>query len=90
LSSDLKAYSPVHDVTMQKYNQERVAVDAFVAKVADYGRTHPDFEPILKKYGIPLPTNTVAPTTSPAAKPAAAPVANPAKPASSPAPAPKK
>jgi hypothetical protein len=65
-------------------------VDAFVAKVAEYGRTHPDFEPILKKYGIPLPTNTVAPMSFPAVKPAGTPVATPAKPAVSPAPAPKK
>jgi hypothetical protein len=37
-----------------------------VTQLAVYGQTHPDFQPILKKYGIPL-TNPVA-TNHPAAK----------------------
>ena len=90
LSSDIDSYRPVHNAAMQSYNQEKSAVDIFVAKLAEYGRAHPDFEPILKKYGIPLPTNAVAPSVSPGSQPAGSPAATPGKPPQSPAPAPKK
>jgi hypothetical protein len=45
----------------------------FVKKITDYGRTHPDFAPVLAKYGLrPTgPTNTAL--TAPGAPPAAAP-----------------
>src|SRR6476646_3951893 len=36
------------------------AMDSFINKLADYGRTHPDFAPIMTKYGI-------KPTGAPAA-----------------------
>jgi hypothetical protein len=45
----------------------------FVKKIGDYGRTHPDFTPILAKYGL-MPrgsTNTLPP--APSSPPAAAP-----------------
>jgi hypothetical protein len=41
-------------------------VEKLVTQLAVYGQTHPDFQPILKKYGIPL-TNPAA-TNHPAAK----------------------
>lgn len=43
----------------------------FVNKVTDYGRTHPEFVPVLAKYGLKptTPTNTPsAPATTPAPK----------------------
>jgi len=52
-----------------------MAMQAFVGQLAIYGQTHPDFQPILKKYGIVPPPVTNAP-----AKPAAAAPAAPAAP----------
>jgi hypothetical protein len=51
---------------MQMFNQRRPVVEKLVTQLAVYGQTHPDFQPILKKYGIPL-TNPAA-TNHPAAK----------------------
>jgi hypothetical protein len=52
------------------------AMDTFINKLADYGRTHPDFAPIMTKYGIKPPgsTGNAAPAAVPptAAPPAAA------------------
>ena len=44
----------------------------FLKKITDYGQTHPDFAPILTKYGVRATPMTGAPpatATSPAAKP---------------------
>lgn len=43
------------------------AMDSFIYKLADYGRTHPDFAPIMAKYGIkPAPTpGSVTATSAP-------------------------
>jgi hypothetical protein len=66
---------------LQGYEKEKqTVVEPLLAKISEYGRTHPAFAPIMQKYGIPPATN--APAT---AKPAA-PAPAPAKPA----PAPKK
>ena len=46
---------------MSAFNQSSFVVEKLVV----YGQAHPDFQPILKKHGIPL-TNSVA--ASPAAK----------------------
>jgi hypothetical protein len=43
----------------QVYNKNFPLVQSFVNGIAVYGATHPDFQPILKKYGIASP----APTT---------------------------
>ena len=45
--------------------QQKAGVDNFLARLAEFGRAHPDFVPILTKYGI-----TPASATTP--KPAAA------------------
>jgi hypothetical protein len=47
------------------------AMDEFVRKITEYGQTHPDFAPILAKYGIkPTPPAASAPlpVTLPPAK----------------------
>jgi hypothetical protein len=41
------------------------AIQKFVQELVAYGQLHPDFQPILKKYGIPLtqpPATNSAPT----------------------------
>jgi hypothetical protein len=46
------------------------AMDNFINKLAEYGRTHPDFAPIMTKYGIKpagAPGNVTGTTTPPAA-----------------------
>lgn len=47
---------------LQEFQQQKPKWDAFVSKVAEYGKAHPDFDPIMKKYKITLiGTNTPAP-----------------------------
>jgi hypothetical protein len=75
-------------MVVQAYNNDKPNVDAFVAKLADYGRTHPDFAPIMKKYQLQPPTNSVAPASAPKTAGTTSPA--PAKAAPAPAPAPKK
>ena len=79
---DLSVIKPPATSIIQAFEQEKPGVDSFIAKVAEYGRTHPDFAPIMQKYQIP--TNA-APAPA-AAKPAATVAPKPA----APAPAPKK
>ena len=44
----------------------------FVKKIAEYGRTHPDFAPILTKYNLKPAGATGAPPAAPTSPPAAA------------------
>ncbi len=53
------------------------AMDEFVNKIRDFGLTHPDFAPILAKYGIKPTAATGAVTT--ATTPTPAPAPTPAK-----------
>jgi len=54
---------------IQEFNQNKAAMDGFVAKIAEFGRTHPDFAPIMTKYRIPMPTGA-PPATATAPVPA--------------------
>lgn len=36
------------------YNQNRPGMEKLVRQLVVYGQSHPDFQPILKKYGVPL------------------------------------
>lgn len=62
LRRDLEGLKPMAGPVIQRYNQEKPTVDAFVAKVAEYARTHPDFAPIAKKYQLQNITNVPAAT----------------------------
>jgi hypothetical protein len=84
LRRDLEGLKPLAGPVIQRYNQEKPTVDAFVAKVAEYARSHPDFAPIAKKYQLQNVTN-VPSATSPIA-----PAANKTAPVSAPATATKK
>jgi len=57
-----------------------VAIDEFARKLGDYGKTHPDFGPILTKYGI---KPAVTPVTAPATGLPTAPSSIPTAPSSS-------
>lgn len=43
------------------------AINDFVNRLAEFGRTHPDFVPVLTKYGIPTATTSALPVVAPAA-----------------------
>ncbi len=47
------------------YEQNRPGMEKLVRQLVVYGQSHPDFQPILKKYGIPLtlPVATNSPPT---------------------------
>ena len=50
-------------------NQNEAAVSAFVTKLVAYGQRHPDFVPVLKKYGLtPPPAGAFAPAAPAAPK----------------------
>ena len=44
-------------------------MDSLVRQITDYGRTHPDFAPILSKYGISLSNAPATPRPAPTAPP---------------------
>lgn len=64
---------------IKSFEQDKPAVDALLAKVAEYGRTHSAFAPIMQRYNIQPTTGgpgapaTAKPSTPAAAKPAAPP-----------------
>jgi hypothetical protein len=53
----------VADVT----KKQTPAINDFVNRLAEFGRTHPDFVPVLTKYGIPTATTAAVPGVPPAA-----------------------
>jgi len=70
---DLAAIRPQAAQMFNEYQKSGPLMSDFVKKIADYGRTHPDFAPVLTKYGIKPagPTNT--PPAALSSPPAAAP-----------------
>jgi hypothetical protein len=61
---DIDAIKPQATKIIQAFAQRRAGMENFVKQLTAYGSTHPDFQPILLKYGI-----------VPQAQPAATPVA---------------
>ncbi|MGA9777760.1 MAG: hypothetical protein ACLPRE_12250 [Limisphaerales bacterium] len=64
--NDLGVLEPQAREVIQNYNKNLPNIQKFVQELVTYGQTHPDFQPILKKYGIPL---TVSALTNSAPKP---------------------
>ena len=69
---DLAAYRIEASMLVDAYNKQAgPQMDAFIEKLKEYGRTHPEFAPILARYGIaptasagaPAPTKTSTPPT---------------------------
>jgi hypothetical protein len=56
---------------ISEYQKTGPAMDNFVRQIAEYGRTHPDFAPIMAKYGI-KPTIAVGTPSATSTPPAAA------------------
>ena len=63
---DLDTWRPYASNLMSGYQKgDGQVVEAFLRNIGDYGRTHPDFAPILNKYNIRMPPATgAAPTTA--------------------------
>jgi hypothetical protein len=76
-SKDLAAIRPQAEQMISEYTQKSgPLMNDFFNKITEYGRTHPDFAPILAKYNI----KPVAAAGVPAAAPrASAPAAKPKK-----------
>jgi hypothetical protein len=50
---DLEAIKPQATQIIQAFAQNGPNIQNFVKQLAVFGATHPDFQPVLKKYGIP-------------------------------------
>jgi hypothetical protein len=59
---DIAAIKPQATRVIQVFSDRRMSMDNFVKQLAAYGYTHPDFQPILKKYRIE-PQPLAAPAT---------------------------
>ena len=55
---DIAAIKPQAMQMIKAFNESHVGMENFVKQLSIYGSTHPDFQPILKKYGIPMPSAT--------------------------------
>lgn len=53
------------------YQKQMQGIQGALAQLIEYAKTHPDYVPILTKYGVPV-QNAAAPAAPAAAKPAAA------------------
>jgi hypothetical protein len=49
------------------FSKNQSLMNSFVGQLVEYGKTHPDFRPILMKYGVNPPS--VAVPTTPATAP---------------------
>ena len=60
---------PSRAISWHKPNAMVPAVDEFIRKLVEYGRTHADFAPIMTKYGLKPPASTNAAPASAAPPP---------------------
>ncbi|MCX6914264.1 MAG: hypothetical protein NT167_14620 [Verrucomicrobia bacterium] len=71
---DLAAIRPQAAQMINEYQKvSGPMMSDFVKKITDYGRTHPDFTPVLTKYGLKPVGPTSAPSAALGLPPAAAP-----------------
>lgn len=54
-SKDIATIKPQATQIIQAFAQSRAGMENFVKQLTAYGSTHPDFQPILRKYGIVPP-----------------------------------
>ena len=60
LKKDITDIKPQATKIISAFNQNRTGMDNFINQLKAYGSTHPDFQPILNKYGLG-PTAATAP-----------------------------
>jgi len=56
---DIAAIRPQASQIIEAFKRDQQGMEGFVKQLTAYGVTHPDFQPILKKYGI-VPSNQPA------------------------------
>ena len=61
MKKDINSVKPEATQIIRAFNQSRTGMENFVNQLKAYGTTHPEFQPILKKYGI-VPNPPTAPT----------------------------
>ncbi len=68
---ELKAFRPQASQVIGDFNKNFApGMNDFIRKLEDFARTHPDFAPILAKYGLkPSQAPVVAPSTAPTSAP---------------------
>ena len=54
-SKEMTAIKPQATQMIAAFKRDQPSMEAFVKQITAYGVTHPDFQPILKKYGIVPP-----------------------------------
>ena len=55
-NKDLQTIQPQATQVINGFNQNREAIQNFVNEIVAYGEKHPEFRPVLAKYGIaPVP-----------------------------------
>jgi hypothetical protein len=64
---DIEAIRPQAEQMVNTLNQNKQAIGGFVEALVAYGQKHPDFAPVLAKYGIQV--NNLPPGAPPASKP---------------------
>jgi len=62
---DIELIKPQATQIIEAFKRDRQGMENFVKQLTIYGSTHPDFQPILRKYGV------VPQSPQPAAAPAA-------------------
>lgn len=62
---DLLGFRPQATLMIADFEKGVPLMDDFTKKITEYGRTHPDFAPILVKYGLKTTMPTSAPPASP-------------------------
>lgn len=58
---DITAIQPQAQKVIGAFNQNQALMTKFVEQLVAYGKTHPDFQPVLRKYGL-LAQPSAAPT----------------------------
>jgi hypothetical protein len=72
VSKDLAGIRPQAAQMIAEYQKVSAPLMTdFIKKITEYGRTHPDFAPVMTKYNLKPAGTTGAPPATPAAPPAA-------------------
>jgi len=57
LGKEIEALRPQATPIIQAFNANHANLEKFVDQLMAYGQTHPDFRPVLQKYGIAPSSN---------------------------------
>ncbi len=62
---DIAAIKPQATQIIGAFNKDQKLIVEFVNALVAYGQTHPDFQPVLRKYGIGVKPNAAAAAPKP-------------------------